>query len=414
MTGRLARFDSIVFVLLLAALSAGVFLFGRANIVADSIDYYANLQRLSPVGGEPIVRNLHFAAQRSPGYSIAALLPHLFLVYVVDPVVGTTPEKLPLSAEEGPPGLIPAQPLLLRQVPFHDFSVRHENSLYQWKLALALALTSYGFLFAGLFAIASALRRAHPDLPGYSLLAAFLVGSPILVESILATPLYATLTAFGASALFCARFVHAMDTKTSFDGIAAGVWLGLVVLVRLETAVFAVALAAVLLLVRERALCLRLAAGASWAAVAWAAYNWRVSGTFVSFEILRGDINLFRVDFTYILRCLVHPASGLLFWSPLVCLGLLGLLTSKSMALRSLGIAALPLIALWVVRVPVMLAGANQAPQQIGGIPIMPPQGEFGAYQLIRSDINRYATMLAPSAVLGLRNLLARARIRRR
>lgn len=414
MTRGLVRIDSAVLVLLLIALAGGVFLFGRANIIADSVDYYANLQRLSPAGGEPIARNLHFAAQRSPGYSLAALLPHLLLVYLVDPVVGTTAGDLPPSSAEGPPGLIPPQPLLLRQVPFHDFPVPRENRWYQWKLALALALTSYGFLFAGLLAIASALRRAHPDLPGYSLLAALLVGSPVFVHSIFATPLYATLTAFGGSALFGARFARAMDTRGWFDGIAAGAWLGLVVLARVETAVFAAALAGVLLPGRERTLCLRLIAGASWAAVAWAAYNWRVFGTPLSFEILRGDINLLRFDSTHILRCLIHPASGLLFWSPIVCLGLPGLLSARSAALRCLGIAALPLIALWVVRMPVMLIHPDQMPVAIGGIPVTPPRGEFGAFHLTRSDINRYATVLAPFAVLGLRDLLARVGFRRR
>lgn len=407
---RLVRIDSAVFALLLVTLAGGVFLFGRANIIADSVDYYANLQRLSPAGGEPIVGNLHFAAQRSPGFSLAALLPHLLLVYLVDPVVGTTSGGLPPSSPAGPPGLIPPQPLLLRQIPFHDFPVPDENSWFQWKLALALALTSYGFLFAGLLAIASALRHAHPDLPGCSLLAALLLGSPIFVYNIFATPLYATLTAFGGSALFCTRFARAMDTRRCVDGIAAGAWLGLVVLTRLETAVFAAALAGLLLLGRERTLCLRLIAGASWAMIAWAAYNWRVFGTPLSFEILRGDINLLRLDSRYILRCLIHPASGLLFWSPLVCLGLLGLLAAKSSTLRCLGIAALPLIALWVVRIPVMLVHPSQATIEIGGIPVMPPQGEFSAFQLIRSDINRYATVLAPFAVLGLRDLLARLR----
>ena len=51
------------------------------------------------------------------------------------------------------------------------------------------------------------------------------------------------------------------------------------------------------------------------------------------------------------------------------CLGLLGLLGSKSGALRCLGIAALPLIALWVVRMPVMLVHPSQVPMEIGGIP---------------------------------------------
>jgi hypothetical protein len=405
---RAARIDRAVFVLLLAVLAVGVVLFGRANIVADSVDYYVNLQRLSPAGGGTIVRNPHFADQRSPGYSLCAFVPHLVLLYAVGPVAGTTRVEPAEEEPAGPPGLIPPEPLLLNQVPFHDFPVPGEGTWFEWKLALALAVTSYGFLFAGLLAVASALRKAHPDMPGYSLAAVLLLGCPVFFHNIFATPLYATLTAFGASAFFGSRFTRAMSTSRPVDGFAAGGWLGLVVLTRLETAVFAAALGGLLLVRRERALCLRLIAGGSWAAFAWMAYNYRVFGKPFSFAILRGDINLLVFDPGYILRCLIHPASGLLFWSAPVCLGLVGLLAGRSAALRCLGTAALPLVALWLVRVPVMAVHPSQAAMEIGGIPVMPPLGEGGMAELIRSDINRYATVLAPWAVLGLRDLAAR------
>jgi hypothetical protein len=204
-----------------------------------------------------------------------------------------------------------------------------------------------------------------------------------------------------------------METNQWVDRLAAGAWLGFLVLVRLETVVFAFALAVALLAGRERKLCLGLVAGASWAAVAWAAYNWRVSGSPVSFEILRGDINVLRFDLAYIWRCLIHPASGLLFWSPLVCAGLFGLLTTKAAGLRYLGIASLPLIALWTLRIPVMLIHPPGTPLEAGGIPLALPDEAAGAFGLIRSDINRYATVLAPFAVIGLRDLIARVVARR-
>jgi hypothetical protein len=404
-----ARIDRGVLLALLAVLAICVFLFGRANIIADSVDYYVNLQWLSPEGGETIVRNTHFASQRSPGYGVCALLPHLLLLYLVDPVVRTTRSGLPNAGPPGPPGLIPPQPLLLRELLFRDFPVPAEGTWFHWNLALALALTSYGFLFAGLMALASTLRLVHPYLPGYALIAILLLGSPIFVHNIFATPLYATLTAFGASALFGLRFTRAMATSRPMDGFAAGGWLGLIVLTRLETAIFAAAVGVWLVVRGERTLCLRLIAGASWAAFAWVAYNYRVFGVPFSFGILRGDINLVRYDPSYILRCLVHPSSGLLFWSAPVCLGLLGLVLSKSPPLKCLGIAAFPLVALWVVRVPMMIAAPDQA-MQIGGLPVMPALGEGGALLLIRSDINRYATVLAPFAVLGLRDLADRWR----
>jgi hypothetical protein len=84
--------------------------------------------------------------------------------------------------------------------------------------------------------------------------------------------------------------------------------------------------------------------------------------------------------------------------------------SSKQREKALLGIATLPLIALWLVRMPVMLVHPSQA-LEISGIPVMPPPGASGALQLVRSDINRYATVLAPLTILGLRDFLARFRL---
>jgi hypothetical protein len=296
-------------------------------------------------------------------------------------------------------------------VPFKDFRVPVENSWFQWKVVLALALTSYGFLFTGLFAIASSLRRAYPAFPGYSLIVALLVTSPMLLWNIVATPLYATLTAFGAAALFACFLLRADVTGQRTDQVAAGAWLGLLVLTRLETAVLAAVLG-ILLLRRQRALLVAMAAGASWAIVAWMGYNLRVFGSPLSVEILRGDINVVRLDSGYILQNLLHPSCGLLFWSPLVCLGLAGLLVSRRPLLRGLGISSVALIGVFLLRVPVMLQHIGGGPIDIGGLPAMPPPTAAAARELIRSDINRYATVLAPFAVLGTRDLTERVRMR--
>jgi len=48
------------------------------------------------------------------------------------------------------------------------------------------------------------------------------------------------------------------------------------------------------------------------------------------------------------------------------------------LTLRYLGTAALLLIAVGVVRAPVSRVHPNQMPVEIGGIPVMPLQGEFG------------------------------------
>jgi len=223
-------------------------------------------------------------------------------------------------------------------------------------------------------------------------------------------PLYATMTAFGAAALFAERFTCALAERRPKHCAAAGTWLGLVVLVRLEAAVFAAALFALLLAYRERRVLGWMAAGAAWAAPAWAAYNLRLFGTPFAFEILRGDINRLRIDPGYIVRCVADPSSGLLFWSPAVCLGLAGLFFARDRWLRRLAIAALPMVAVWLVRVPLM--AMPDAPPEIAGVPVMPPGGGMDAAELIRGDINRYATVLAPFAALGLREMAAWVRRR--
>jgi hypothetical protein len=62
----------------------------QANISADAVEYYAILQRLTPAEETPIVRNLPFVDQRSPGYNLAALVPYLRPVHCTLPSVRIT------------------------------------------------------------------------------------------------------------------------------------------------------------------------------------------------------------------------------------------------------------------------------------------------------------------------------------
>lgn len=304
--------------------------------------------------------------------------------------------------------MIPPRPLLLKDVPFKDFYLPREGSWFQWKLVLALALTSYLFLFLGMVANARALRLKYRALPGYCLVPLAVFASPIFMRNVLDTPLYATLTAYGASALFAFFFLKGYASRRARDLLLAGSFLGLVVLTRLEVGVLAAALALLLIARREWGLVWRLALGASWALPAWIAYNLAVFGTPFHLAILRGDINLLMLNFRYIVDNLFHPASGLLFWSPLLVLGLVGLLSSRSAPLRILGVCSLALLAVYLVRVPVMYLHAGEGPIYIGGIPVTPPASSAGLHELVRGDINRYVTVLAPLAVLGLRDGLGR------
>lgn len=289
-----------------------------------------------------------------------------------------------------------------------DFALPGQSGHYRWTLALALAMTSYGFLFAGLLAIASTLHSRYPNLPGYALIVAVVLTSPIFLYNVFAAPLYATFTAFGASACFCRSFLLARLTGLAKHEWMAGAWLGLLVLTRLETAVFAAALGIFLLLRREGWFCARLVLGAVWALLAWMAYNWRTTGSLLSFEILRGDINNLRVVPGYIVKSLLHPACGMLFWSALVCMGLACLLASRVPGLPDLGIASLALVTLMLLRVPVMMQHIGEGRLIIGGLDVMPPPTNAAALGLIRGDMNRYIILLVPFAVVGLREFVHR------
>jgi len=405
----------------------------RANIVTDSVDYYAILQWITPADEKPIVRNLHFAEQRSPGYRLMALVPYGFLTLIIEPFVST--EKIvdvdsapmlppipgicddrrePPFSPAGPRGsefrLIPPRPVLLKDVAFKDFYVPEEGSWFQWKLVLALALTSYLFLFLGISANAWMLRLRFPAFPAYALVPLAIFSSTIFVHNIVRTPLYATLTASGVSCLFALFFVIAPESHKRRDMLLAGVFLGLLVLTRLETVVIAAALGILLLARREWRIVFYGLLGSSWALMVWAVYNYTLFGTPVHLAILRGDINQLVFRAGYIIDSLVHPSSGIVFWTPFLVPGLVGLLMSRSAALRMLGISSLALLAVCLLRVPIMYDNVGGGPIDIGGILVTPPQSPADMHRLMRSDNNRYLIVLTPFLVLGLRESIERVR----
>jgi hypothetical protein len=407
----------------------------RANIVADSVDYYAILQWVTPAEEEPIVRNQHFAEQRSPGYSLTALIPYGLLSLIVEPFVTTEkiietrfappypPPRTPPNGAKGeyrpisPPTpmgselmLIPAQPLLLKNLPFKDFYIPREGSWFQWKLVLALAVTSYLFLFLGMIASAVALHTEYPTFSGYYLVPLTIFASAIFMHNILDTPLYATLTAYGGISLFTLFFVRGYAHQKARDFLIAGIFLGFVVLVRLETGVIAGTLALLLMVRKEWGLVLRLFLGASWALLAWVVFNFAQFGTLFHLGILRGDINILSFNLGYISDSLIHPSSGVIFWSPLLIPGIIGLLLSRTAPLRMMGICSLTLLALYLIKVPIMYQHVGGGLLDIGGIPVTPPPTSAAMRELVRSDINRYLTVLIPFSVLGLRDGIGKVR----
>jgi len=137
-------------------------------------------------------------------------------------------------------------------------------------------------------------------------------------------------------------------------------------------------------------------------------YNTTQFGNPFHAGILRGNMNILTFNLSYVLAALVRPQSGILFWSALTALGLVGLFVSQSPAFRPLGWAALALIVLVALRVPAMYACVGQGERVIGGIPIACPENSAAILNLIRFDANRYVIPLLPFAALGLRGLLGR------
>ena len=94
-------------------------------------------------------------------------------------------------------------------------------------------------------------------------------------------------------------------------------FLGFLVLTRLETGVIAAVLGILLLAKREWRMVGKLLLGSSLAMIAWSVYNLARFGTPVHLGILRGDINQLVFRAGYIIDSLVHPSSGVNYWTPL-------------------------------------------------------------------------------------------------
>jgi hypothetical protein len=94
------------------------------------------------------------------------------------------------------------------------------------------------------------------------------------------------------------------------------------------------------------------------------------------------------------------------FWSTLALVGIVGLFLDGKQYTRILGIGSLALIAVFLVRVPVTYDCVGEGIRQIGGLAVKCPLTRADALMLVRSDVNRYVTVLVPFSVLGLRTLV--------
>lgn len=407
---RLARLDALLAALLLFFLAALVLTSARANIQTDAVDYYAIVQRL--VGDEPpILPNLPFVEQRSPGYPLLSL-PAYYLLKGTTFWVETETVRMapPPPAAGGPPRsseqtLLPPKPLRFYEIFGKDFDLAPHGGLFRWRIIAAMLLTGYALFFAGLTISGRTLALLYPPPAGYSLPPLVVVTSAVFLHNLVNTPAYATLTAFGLSAFFTWAWVRGWQGGAARSQALAGLLAGLLVLTRLETVVIVAVLLAALAVSRRWRFLGYFALGGLPALALLLAYNTTQFGNPLHAGILRGDMNILVFDPSYVLATLVGPQSGILFWSALICLGVIGLLLNARPGLRALGLAALALIALVALRVPVMYGCVGQGTQVVSGVVIACPPDMPAMLDLIRFDVNRYVIPLAPFAVLGLRGL---------
>ncbi len=408
-TRVLRLIDYLAFTALTAFLVLTVLRSGRANIQTDAIDYYAILQRLTHKSANPIVSNLHFVEQRSPGYPILSLLPYALLSTLIDPFVQTEEIVLPsnpLDPFRQPPTerlLLPPQPLLLRHIFFKNFYIQSQDSWFEWKIIGSMLMTSYAFLFIGLMFAVKSLALDHPSFVGASLAPLIVITSGVFMHNIVNTPAYATLTAFGLSSLFAYFFRQGFVEQKLLPQYLSGLFGGLLVLTRLETVVIATVVLVSLLIRRQFDFVKHYLLGALVSVFLLGIYNLLQFGNPLHMGILRGDINRFSLDWGYLYANLFHPQSGVVFWSPLVLLGMLGLFLDDKPSNKLLAISSFALLALLLVRVPIMYTCVGQGTRLIGGLPVMCPKDMADALRLVRFDINRYLTVIIPFSVIGLR-----------
>jgi len=400
--------DCIVFFVLMIFLVIIVISSSRANIHHDSIDYYAIVQRLTQNNGNPIARNLHFVEQRSPGYPIISLIPYYVISSLVEPFVQTeeiipSPDLAPVAATNPPPT---GEPILFRDIFFKNFYIETQDSWFEWKIIASMLFTSYALLFIGLIFSVKSLALENKSFWGASLAPLVAMTSPIFMHNIVNTPAYATLTAFGVSCLFGYFFVKGSLERKFAPQFLSGLFVGLLVLTRLETIVIAMVVLVSLVVIREFEYLKNYVLGALLPTVILLLYNLSQFGNPFYLGLFRGDINLISLDWGYIYANLFNPQSGLLFWSTLALLGIIGLLLDDNRHTKILGISSLALIALILVRVPIMYNCVGEGTRLIGGLPVTCPNNMAEILTLIRFDTNRYITVLIPFSVIGLRTLI--------
>ena len=409
-----------IFWTFIVLLTFAIAFLSQANMQADPVDYYTNLQKIVANEDQPLMPNSHFADQRSPGYSLLSVPMYYTLQYLISPLGNTILDPNGMKLLLLPPGpTAPGQQdtsserperrefVSVKDMFFTDFDLREPSGTIRWTLFGALILTSFVFLYIGIFALRSTLKLIDNRRKWLLLIPVIIIGSPFILFNIFLSPAYPTLTSFGMSALFAYFFVKGFDRETSWLPFWAGLCAGTMVLIRLEASVFVIALMLMLTLQKKWQFLLRFIGGGLITVGVLALYNMALYGTPIHLEILRGDINKMVLNAPYLFDALLHPASGILYWSFFVVVGLIGLFVGRNRMLQTLGIASIALLLLYCLKVPVMYLCVGQGVEDLGnGILLGCLPNATAARGLVQNDMNRYIVVLAPFAVLGLQQLL--------
>lgn len=191
----LKRWDTVLFVVLTFGLMVTTAFGNMANLQTNAIDYYAIVQRL--VGdAPPLLPDLPFVAQRSPGYPLLTLpmyyvlrLPASLLetqaVFYPPPGVLFSPH-LPLSEAT----LLPPSPMKAHEIFFKDLYLFPSAGVVRWRILATTLLTRYGLCFSGLRISGRTFNHLYPSLPGQDLMPLMALISTAFMHNLFRTPAY--------------------------------------------------------------------------------------------------------------------------------------------------------------------------------------------------------------------------------
>ena len=397
---KVRTLDKFIFLVLVVLLFSNFF-YTEMNVIYDDFKYYSLTAEFT--GTRPIDSGaFEYSKDILPGYSLLAtgiFYPVKFVAGFFEETILFQDEYIEWEFERHPP-----EKLLLKDSFSKLFVTNGRGDYYDWKIGFSLILTSYLLLFIGIIGLTRILQKSNGFFKGYLFIPLTFILSPIFMHNLITTPIYPTIAAFGISAIFTYFFVNSFLEKrinqANTHVLLAGFFLGLLMLIRFEGLVLFLGLTVCLFAYKEKIRIKRFVLGFLISACSLLIYNSVIFGNPFTFGFLKNSANFFGIDMGYIFLNLVHPESGILFWSPLIVIGIIGLFLSKQKYSKYLGISAVLLILTFIVRVSTLVC-PNEFVTITTGTTFC-----VDAITLIRYDINRYISILIPFSIIGLNNIL--------